>query len=122
MNDARSRASGSRSTSRSVLIGCGGQATGPSSVTPGNLSKETGSRPRGQATGHPTCGSVLVRGGRVDAEDSLVAVLVGDHGERGRVTVIDDGATRGDGSSDPLLGRLGRHVDLEVEPLTRGRR
>jgi transposase len=33
-NAARSRASGSRSTSRSVLIGAGGQATGPSSVIP----------------------------------------------------------------------------------------
>lgn len=33
MNAARSRASGSRSTSRSVLIGAGGQSTGPSSVT-----------------------------------------------------------------------------------------
>lgn len=38
MNAARSRASGSRSTSRSVLIGTGGQATGPSSVMAGNLS------------------------------------------------------------------------------------
>ncbi|MFE7216627.1 DUF6228 family protein [Streptomyces sp. NPDC001698] len=38
MNAARSRASGSRSTSRSVLIGAGGQATAPSSVMAGNLS------------------------------------------------------------------------------------
>lgn len=38
MNAARSRASGSRSTSRSVLIGAGGQATGPSSVMPTNQS------------------------------------------------------------------------------------
>lgn len=39
MNAARSRASGSRSTSRSALIGAGGQATGPSSVMGGNLSR-----------------------------------------------------------------------------------
>jgi hypothetical protein len=37
MNAARSRASGSRSTSRSDLIGAGGQATGPSSGMAGNL-------------------------------------------------------------------------------------
>ena len=52
-------------------------------------------------------GSILLRSGHVDADDSLVAVLVGDHGERGRVAVIDDGPTRGDGSGDPLLGHLG---------------
>ncbi|GAA2255018.1 hypothetical protein GCM10010104_60020 [Streptomyces indiaensis] len=38
MNAARSRASDSRSTSRSVVIGAGGQATDPSSEMPGNLS------------------------------------------------------------------------------------
>jgi hypothetical protein len=37
MTDARSWASGSRSTSLSVLIGAGGQATGPM-VMAGNLS------------------------------------------------------------------------------------
>ena len=28
--------------------------------------------------------------------------------------------TRGDGGGDPLLGHFGRHIDLDVEPLTRG--
>lgn len=42
MDAARSRASGSRSTSRPVLIGDGGQATGPSSVMVGNLPKDSG--------------------------------------------------------------------------------
>lgn len=37
MNAARSRVSGARSTSLPVLIGSGGQATGPSSVMAGNL-------------------------------------------------------------------------------------
>ena len=67
-----------------------------------------------------TAGSPLLRSGHVDADDPLVAVLVGDHGERGRVAVIDDGPTRRDGGGDPLLGHFGRHIDLDVEPLTRG--
>ena len=37
-----------------------------------------------------------------------------------RLAVIDDDPTRGDGGSDPLPGRFGRHIDLDVEPLTRG--
>ena len=37
MNAERSRASDSRSTSRSVLMGAGGQAPGPNSVMAGNL-------------------------------------------------------------------------------------
>ena len=47
-----------------------------------------------------------------------VALLVGDHGEPGRIGVVDDGPARGDGGGDPLLGDLGRHVDLDVEPLS----
>jgi hypothetical protein len=50
MNAARSRASGSRSTSRSVLTGAGGQATGPSSVTVRNLSHVRPSRSLGRPT------------------------------------------------------------------------
>ena len=38
----------------------------------------------------------------------------------GRVAVIDDCPTRGEGGGDPLLGHLGRHIDLDVEPLTWG--
>ena len=64
--------------------------------------------------------STPLRSGHVDAHDSLVAVLVGDHSERGRVAVIYDCPTRGDGGDDPLLGHLGRHIDLDMEPLTRG--
>src|SRR5215472_5650931 len=78
------------------------------------------SDPRPGQGGNRLGGSILLRSGRVDADDSLVAVLVGDHGERGRVAVIDDGPARGDGSGDPLPGRLGCHIDLDVEPLTRG--
>src|SRR6476620_8878373 len=69
----------------------------------------------------PTLGrSPLLHGGHVDTDDSLVAVLVGDHGERWRVAVIDDGPARGDGGGDPVRGHLGRHVNLDVEPLAGG--
>src|SRR4029453_10203387 len=78
------------------------------------------SDPRPAPRVHPRAGSILLRSGHVDADDSLVAVLVCDDGERGRVAVIDDSSTRGDGSGDPLLGHLGRHIDLDVEPLTWG--
>jgi hypothetical protein len=48
MNAARSRASDSRSTSRSVLIGAGGQATGPSPVMAGNLSQAQPADPQAE--------------------------------------------------------------------------
>jgi hypothetical protein len=50
----------------------------------------------------------------------LLPSWFGDDGERRRVAVVDDGPTRGEGGGDPLLGRLGRHTDLDVEPLARG--
>ncbi len=52
--------------------------------------------------------------GHVDTYDSLVAVLIGNNGERGRVAVIGDGPTRSKSGRDPLLGHLGRHIDLDV--------
>jgi hypothetical protein len=36
----------------------------------------------------------------------------------GGLAVIDDDPTRADGGGDPLLGHLGRHPDVDVEPLT----
>ncbi|SEE33326.1 hypothetical protein SAMN05428938_7887 [Streptomyces sp. KS_5] len=45
MNAARSPASDPRSTSRSVLIGAGGQATGTGSAMAGNLSHARASDP-----------------------------------------------------------------------------
>ena len=62
-----------------------------------------GPRPRVNRVGV----SIFLRSGHVDADDSLVAVLVGDHGERGRVAFIDHGPTRGDGGGDSLSATSG---------------
>ena len=47
---------------------------------------------------------------------SWSAITVSD----GRVAGIDDGPARGEGGGDPLLSHLGRHIYLDMEPLTRG--
>ena len=60
------------------------------------------------------------RWGLGDALDSGVTVLVDDYGERRRDAAIDDSPARGDGSGDSFLGHFGRHIDLDLKPLTRG--
>jgi hypothetical protein len=53
MNAGRSRARGSRSTSRSVLIGAGGQETAPSSVMSGNYRTSAEQVPQMTQPRHP---------------------------------------------------------------------
>ena len=94
---------GCRPTVVPVVVGPGSSA----------LDEQDLPRPHGpvrSVSGHRgtrVSGSSPLRSGHVDADDSLVAVLVGDHGQRRRVAVIDDGPARGDGGGDPLLGHLG---------------
>src|SRR3954454_225667 len=49
----------------------------------------------------------------------LVALGVGEHAERRRMLVGDQGAPRREGRRDPALRHVGRHGDVEVEPLAR---
>ena len=51
------------------------------------------------------------------AHAHLVAVGVGEHGERRCLGVVDHGAPGGDGGGDARLGRLGRHPHVEVPAL-----
>src|SRR5215207_699523 len=54
---------------------------------------------------------------RADAD--LVAVGVGEHGERRRFLVVDDLAAGRDTSGYALLGHVGRYPEVDVEALPR---
>lgn len=61
--------------------------------------------------------SVASEGG---ADADPIAVRIGEHSERWRQRVIDDGPARGDGGSDPFVGHLRSKPEIEVPTLARG--
>jgi hypothetical protein len=99
---------------------CGHRSTSPKRALVERNSRQKPDMPHAELSRVLAIGSPFLRRGLHRPHACLVAVLVGDDSGRRCPTVVDDHRPGGYRRSDALLGNVVRHLDVDMEALTRG--